>query len=198
VTDSVLPTDSEELGELVVSGEMTSQQIDLFIEEHGHYFAECDEICREIIDSFDDYPLSLLLEHNVDKMSIDQCLLVREKLEDHIVPEDQGTRSNVASEKISLSIKRGLLAFVANDLENWLDEEFLEPTYTDEEIKEFVQLYILDLVAFPECNEATLEGFVAAYHYPGNWRPGGLNCDGEVEACDSCQELLSEAVAKLK
>lgn len=200
MTDGLLPTDSEELGELVVSGEMTGQQIDLFIEEHGHYFAECDEICREIIDTFDDYPLSLLLAHNVENMTFQQCLLVHEKLSEHITPEDQGARANVASEKLELSVGRGLLAFVSEDLKEWMDEESLDRdrTFSGEEIQERFKGYLLELTAFPGCNEETLEKFVAAYHYPGYWESGGLNCDGEVEACDSCQELLSEAVAKLK
>lgn len=200
MTDSVLPTDSEELGELVVSGEMASQQIDEFIEKHGHYAAECDEVCGEIYDSFDDYPLSLLLEHNVEKMTVQQCLLVHENLSEHISPEDQGTRANVASEKLELSVGRGLLAYVCEDLEEWMDEESLDRdrTFSGEEIQQRVKGYIFKLATFPECNEETLEKFVAAYHYPGNWESGGLNCDGEVEACDSCQDMLREAVAKLK
>ena len=198
MNDSVLPVDSEELGELVVSGEMTSQQIDELIEEHGHYVAECDEICQEIIDAFDDYPLVLLLEHNVKKMTVEQCLLVHEKLEDHVVPEDQGTRANIAWEKIGLSVGRGLFDYVATDLKYWLDEESLDPTFGDEEIQERVRDYMHELAAFTECSENTLEKFVAAFHYPGNWRSGGPNCDGEVEACGSCQELLREAVARLK
>jgi hypothetical protein len=198
VTDGVLPADSEELGELIASGDMTIQQIDELIWEHGHPLAGCDEICQEIIDSFDEYPLVLLLEHNLNKMTIEQCLQVREKLEGHVEPDDQGTRANVASEKIALSVGRGLFAHVASDLKDWLDEEFLESTFSDEEIQERVTRYMLALAAFPDCSKDALAKFVAAYHYPGNWRSGGAECDDEVESCQSCQNMLAEAVAKLK
>lgn len=198
MSESVLPVDSEELGDLVSSGEMTSQQIDEFIEKHAHYFSECDDICGEIIDLFDEYPLRLLLEHNVRIMTNEQCALVHEQLEDHIVPQDQGTRANVASAKLRLSVGRGLLGFVAEDLEQWLDEEHIDRTFSDEEILESVKGYLLELTAFDSCDEDTLQSFVSAYHNPGNWRDGGPDCDGEFEACDFCQDLLQEAVAKLK
>jgi hypothetical protein len=198
VNQSVLPKDSEELGDLLVSGDMSSQQVDEFIEQHGHYVGDCDEICQEIIDSFDDYPLVLLLEHNALSLTTEQSLLVHEKLDSHVVPEDQGTRANIASEKIGLSVGRGLFAYVASDLKDWLDEEFLESTYSEEEIQERVRRYLLDLAAFPECKIEILKDLVAAYHEPGNWRSGGSECDGEVETCESCQEMLSEASSKLK
>lgn len=198
MSESVLPVDSEELGDLVSSGEMTSQQIDEFLEKHAHYVWECGGICREIIDLFDEYPLQLLLEHNVKKMTNEQCELVHEQIGTHISPEDQGTRANVAGAKLKLSVGRGLFSFVAEDLEQWLDEEHLDKTFSDEEILESVRDYILELTSFDSCNEDTLESFISSYHNPGNWRDGGPNCDGDFEACDDCQEMLSEALAKLK
>ncbi len=198
MSESVLPADSEELGDLVSSGEMTTQQINEFIEKHAHYVSECDDICGEIIDLFDEYPLQLLLEHNVKIMTNEQCALVHEQLEDHIVPQDQGTRANVASAKLRLSVGRGLFSFVAEDLEQWLDEEYIDKTFSDEEILQSVRDYIIELTSFDICDEDTLESFISAYHNPGNWRDGGPNCDGDFEACDDCQEMLSEAVSKLK
>jgi len=198
VSESVLPSNSEELGDLVASSEMSSQQIDEFIDKHSHYVWECQGICGEIIDLFDEYPLQLLLEHNVKKMTNEQCELVHEQIGTHISPEDQGTRANVAGAKLKLSVGRGLFSFVAEDLEQWLDEEHLDKTFSDEEILESVRDYILELTSFDSCNEDTLESFISAYHNPGNWRDGGPNCDGDFEACDDCQEMLSEAVSKLK
>ncbi len=198
VSDDVLPSDGEELGDLLVSGEMTSQQIDEFIDTHGHYVAGCDGICQEIIEAFDEYPLVLLLANNLQHLTTEQCLLVREKLEDHVAPEDQGTRANIASEKIELSVSRGLLAYVASDLKHWLDEEFLDPTFSDDEILVSVRRHLQTLAEFAECNEDALENFVSSYHYPGNWRSGGQNCDGELAQCETCQELLRQVTAKPK
>ena len=198
MSESVLPLGIEELGELVISGDMTSHQIDEFLENHSHYVFECDEICNEIFDSFDDYPLRLLIEHNFKKMTPEQCRRVHEELEDHISPQDQGTRANIASARLKLSVGRGLLGLVAEDLARWLDEESIAKDFSDEEIMEDVRKYLFELTSFDECNEETLEEFVTAYHEPGDWREGGLNCDGDFETCDFCQNMLQEAVAKVK
>lgn len=197
MVEFVLPADSEELGELVCSGEMSETQIDLFIDSHGHWVHDCDTCCA-ILESFEEWPLELLLEHNVSRMTSAQCELVHEKLDGHFELSDQGTRANLAAEKLRLSVGKGLLGFVCEDLSNWLDEEFLDKTFSSEEILESVQSYISELVQFENCDESTLEGFVSTYHNPGFWREGGLGCEGEFEACASCQEMFKEAVAKLK
>lgn len=197
MTESVLPTDIEELGELVSSGEMTESQIDEFIAAHGHWAPDC-ETCCEILESFEEWPLELLLEHNVERMTQGQCELVHEKLEDHFEQSDQGTRARVAFTKIDLAVDRGLLGYVTDDLERWLDEEHLDKTFADEEILEMVRYRSLQLTKYEGCDESLLESFVSTYHKPGFWRPGGLNCEGEFEACASCQEMFKEAVAKLK
>jgi hypothetical protein len=193
-----LPSDAEALGNLIESGDMTVEQIDLLIEKHSHYVYECEDACPEIIDSFDEYPLRLLLEHNTGKMTLKQCELVHEMLYDHILPQDQGTSANVAKLKLELAVGRGLLGYVAGDLAEWLDEESIDKTFSDEEILEGVQGYLLQLTAFDDCNESRLESFLTAYHEPGNWREGGLNCEGEFESCESCQQMLRLAVSKLK
>lgn len=197
MVESVLPADSEELGELVCSGEMTEKQIDMFIEAHGHWAHDCDTCCA-IVENFEEWPLRLLLEHNVSTMTTGQCEIVHEKLDGHFDVSDQGTRANLAADRLRLSVGKGLLGFVREDLSTWLDEEFLDKTFSSEEILESVQDYLNQLVNFEACDEGLLESFVSAYHNPGDWREGGLGCEGEFEACASCQEMLKEAVAKLK
>jgi hypothetical protein len=193
-----LPTDWEELGNLIESGEMTTEQVDGLVEQHGHCVHDCDEVCMEIWEAFDSQPLILLLEHNMDRLTIEQCEGVYQRLEDHILPEDQGTRANVWSAKLRLAVDRGLIANAKEDLGEWLDSEFLEGTFTEQEIQDSVRDYALKLAGFENCEKVDLEAFIAAYHNPGFWRSGGLNCEGEVESCDSCQEILQGAMAKLK
>jgi hypothetical protein len=197
MVESVLPTDIEELGELVCSGEMTEKQIDEYIESHGHWAHDC-ETCGQILENFEDWPLVLLLEHNVSRMTQDQCELVHEKLDGHFDVSDQGTRANLAAARLRLAVGKGLLGFVREDLSTWLDEEFLDKTFSSEEILESVQDYLNELVNFEACDEGLLESFVSTYHNPGDWREGGVGCEGDFEACDSCQDMLNDAVAKLK
>jgi hypothetical protein len=198
MSEVALPNDSEELGNLIESGEMGEDQVDALIEQHSHCVHDCEDICMEIWEAFDSQPLILLLEHNTDRLTIEQSELVYEKLEDHILPEDQGTRANVWSSRIRLAVDRGLIAKAKTDLGEWLDIEFLEGSFSEQEMQDSVRDYVLKLADFEKCQKVDLEDFIAAYHNPGFWRSGGLNCEDEVETCDSCQEILNQAIAKLK
>ena len=192
-----LPNDSQELGNLIKSGQMTKDQVDDLIEQHGHYVHECKDVCDAILEAFANPPLILLLEHNTDRLTIEQSELVYEKLEKHISPMDQGSLANVWDARIRLSVDRGLLEKAKTSLIQWLDNEFLDGTFSEQEIQESVFQLALKLADFEDCQRADLEAFIAAYHNPGEWRQGGLNCEDEVENCDPCQEVLRLAIAKL-
>jgi hypothetical protein len=192
-----LPTDSEELGNLIESGLMTKDLIDALIEQHGHCVRECEAVCSAICEAFTYPPLILLLEHNTDRLTIEQSELVYEKLEKHISPMDQGALANVWDARIRLAVGRGLVEKAKTGLIVWLDNEFLDGTFSEQEIQDSVFQFALRLADFEHCQRADLEAFIAAYHNPGEWRQGGLNCEDEVETCDPCQELLRLAIAKL-
>lgn len=192
-----LPTGWEELGDLIVSGEMTTEQCGLLIEQHGHSVHECEEVCMQIWEAWQSRPLNLLLEYDYQKLSNEQCIEIYDKLEEHMQPEDQGTRANMWSDRISLAVARGLIAKARYDLADWLDSEFIEGSFSGEELQERVKEYALKLATFPDCDLEDIEGFMKKYHEPGDWNDGGAECDGEFDVCEFCQSVIAEAKALL-
>jgi hypothetical protein len=195
---STLPTGWEELGDLIASGDMTTEQCGLLIEQHGHSVHDCQDVCIQIWEAWEVRPLNLLLSHNLKKLTSEQASEVYDKLEVHMQPEDRGTRANMWSDRIALAVDAGLITKARFDLAEWLDCEYLEGTFSAEELRDTVKSYALELATFSDCELEDIEGFMENYHNPGDWSDGGYECEGAFEACEFCQEVVAEAKPLLK
>lgn len=189
-------SNADELGLLIATGNVSAEQINLLIETHGHAASTCVEICCQIWDRHEVRPLELLIENNLTRMTLDQCLAVHDLIEEHFMPEDQSSRAKVCRLKLKVSTERGLFSQAASDLRDWLDEEFLDGTFAPEELYDQVVFYSRALAEHETCSLADLVAFVSEYHHPGSWRQG---CDDHkgFESCARCQAVLKDAPLRI-
>jgi hypothetical protein len=195
-----LPTDWEELGNLIASGEMSEDLITRVIEEHGHTAFDCKEVCVNVWENFDLRPLDLLIQNYAEDFTTTQRKKLYETYEQHILPEERAARSWMLREKINIAVggssDQALLQKAAEDF-YWFIYEYEDSELENlaEEEKEFA----FKFASHHECNVDILNTLVKNIHEGVSMpRDNGLCSDGTFEACDFCQDLLQEAVGKLK
>lgn len=206
----LIPSDWQELGKLIVSGEMSTKQIDKVIELHSHPVSDCQEICMKIWEDFDQNTLDLMVEHNLETLTYAQSAEIYENLEDHYCSSlSFGDQANMWRDRMYLAVDKGLISKAVFDLGNWLEYEFSEGTFSDEEIREEVHSMAMRLAVAPKSREIDLINFMEHFHNPYDfsvkigepsdavWNTGSAECEGSFDTCNGCQEILIEAKSLL-
>lgn len=191
----------EELSDLISSGKMTESQINTVIDEHIMHEDGC-EVCDEI--DFGDFSfIERIVETYRDSISNSGLTKIFETYVENFLPAQdawgemylRGWLMEVATCPAS---DLSLLQAAAWDYAFYIDNYRWEDG--DQSLAERTKEYAFMFAAHKDCTPEVLESLIGQFHSGGNFgRVDEETCMGkDFEACDFCQDLLQEAVAKLK
>jgi hypothetical protein len=191
----------EELSDLISSGNMTESQITNVINEHIIHEEGC-EVCDEI--EFGDFNLiERIVETYSDSISNSGLTKIFDTYVESYLPAQDAwgemyTRGWLMKVATCTNSDLSLLRAAAGDYEFYIDSYRWEEG--DQSLAERTKEYAFMFAAHEDCTPEVLESLVGQFHSGGNFgRIDEETCMGkEFEACDFCQDLLQEAVAKLK
>lgn len=186
---SLLPTEAEQLSDLICSGEMSEAQIDELIELHGHFWEceTCDSV-RELTDF--DTPMHLLIKNNSEVIS----LAHRNALYD-IFEEDcyfrgdfwyeMWVRKNVLTDLATgPTSDRPLLLRVAEGHE--ILAQIFRAEEGDDDFETVTAKIAVKLAGHKDCDKEVIYTLVEKFHSFGGW------CSDEFESCDTCIGIMSK------
>jgi len=195
MTEETLPSDWEELGELIASGEMTEAQVSQVLEEHGHSRFTC-EGCKTIREMHDETPMELVFSAYGDSLTLEQRRVFYENFAGHIHPEDgwawqyvKGTLMEVAC---GGSADRDLLLRAASDYDSFVEHFRAEPG--DDSLETRTRDFAAMFAENKECDEKVIRDLVEKYHLSN---PSG-DCSGLFDACDTCISIIEDTAIKLR
>ena len=188
-----LPTDWEELGELIESGEMAEGQISASIASHGHLFTSCSEVCYPMWYELGSTPLELILENYDQTLTLGQRNALHETFSTHMHTDDY-----LNSEWRGLiQIASGPSADLALLSNAHSHVEALIVNYRDGNLSEEIRGFLFRFADNVHCTEQLLTQTVRSFHQ--EVLVENHECSqGAFENCDFCQNMVEEAVGKLK
>jgi hypothetical protein len=212
MNESILPADLEELKELILSGDLTDEQLNFLIEEHCHAYLTFEDnercqLCEYMAE--EDYGFMLmeeLIDRYVDRFTEQQISkfdgpsdwTTNEWFAEVYMGASGWRESRVQAMGLLIKLRTSKNAGYRTSVSGFftfidqLDQELFE-TWDGETTLDTARELTLHLTTFAECTADDLRGYLESYHDKYT-----ANCDGEFDACDSCQDLLTEAVAQLK
>jgi hypothetical protein len=196
MTEEALPSDWEQLGELITSGEMTEAQVSQVIDEHVIHRRDDCVGCETIVEIFNSTPIELVIDKYADSLTLEQRRLLYQNFEEHLVIEDGWTAQYARRVKLEVasgkSADRALLSTAAWDYEDFVEYFRSEPG--DDSLREQTRKFAERFAEHLECDEDIIRELVERYHSYGYHG----DCIGEFEACDNCLDIIEDVVAKLK
>lgn len=199
MTNSELPTAYEQLSELISSGEMIESQINGVIDEHIMHEDSC-EVCEEASDFGDENLIEQIVKTYRDSISNSTIKKIFQTYVENFLPaedvwNEQYLRAWLIEVATCPSSDLSLLQAAAGDFDafvyNFRSEE------GDESLAERTKEFAFMFAAHKDCTPEILEGLAKDLH--DKVLGENFECSpGPFETCDYCQDLVQEAIAKLK
>ena len=211
--ENVLPDNLDELKELILSGDLNDNQLDVLIKNHCHAYLEFEEKCElcefmaegEGEDAF--RLMEQLIEDYSDRMTDDQIDIFRgpdDNTFDEWFPEcymgaDGWRESRARGADLLIQVRTSKNARYGNAVSAFYTfiyvlEQYLFDSWYGSNPQAGAKELIKHLSSFPECSEADLQDLLETFH---NQEFSG--CDSsEFEECETCQDLLRDSISRMK
>lgn len=210
---SVLPNNLHELKSIILSGELSGDQLDELIQNHCHaymQFEEKCELCEFMAEGEDDDAFRLMAElieryadrfteSQVDKFAGPEDDQTDEWFAECYMGADGWRESRARGADLLIQVRTSKNAGFGNGVSAFytfiyiLDQYLFDSWYGDNPQAGAKEL-IMHLAKFPECTETDLRDLTETFH---NQEFSGCE-SGDFDDCESCQEVLNEAISKLQ
>jgi hypothetical protein len=195
MTNSELPSSYEEFDEILSSAKLNERQISKILDEHLIWGHDCDWLCSQYIEETGDVLAEHIMLGYGETLTLAQRRQIFDNREEIWLPEMHWPtayyRGLVLDVAIGPSADHSLLRDAAWSYEDYINSSPWPP-------EEATREYAFKFAAHRECTEELIESLLNDFHGCDSDKVNETCVDKEFEACDFCQDLLQEAVAKLK
>jgi hypothetical protein len=195
MTNSELPSTYEEFDEILNAGELNETQISKILDEHLTWEHECEWLCEHFMEETGDVlPEHIFLNYG-ETLTLAQRRQIFDNRDEIWLPEQHIQTAYYRGLVIDVAIGPSADFLLLRDAV-WSYEDYINSSPWSPE--EATREYAFKFAAHKECTAELIESLLSDFHGCDSDKINETCEDKEFEACDFCQDLLQEAVAKLK
>jgi hypothetical protein len=209
-----LPTDLEELKELILSGNLSDEQLNSLIENHCHAYLlleddESCELCEYMAEGEDEEGFRLMEElinsykdrftdAQIGKFAGPEDTVWDEWFAEDYMGADGWRESRARGAELMIELRTSKnagyqsakMAFYSSFL--YLLEQGLFESWNGDTPRDQAKKLLVHMATFPACSAADVKDSVESFH--GHYTSG---CEEDFDACAACQELIGEVSSQL-